>query len=385
MAKKLLIEGWRGINHSYAMVNQYQLLELKKQPIELYHHDAPFYKKNWSLSQNFCGFNSISFQEIGSIPALPANIKADIIYRISYPFNLTIASSQALFVYGTTEYQNLSREMFYVDDGSVAYKNFPVTIVTPSNWSKEGFLKVGFRENQVKVVPHGVDLSVFKPISSELRNQYRGLLGAGGESFVILTVGAMTKNKGVDILLDVYIRLKKRHPNIKLVLKDQSNLYGFSANELVSIYCKEKNIDPTTKDMVDAISGIVCITENLDLNQLNGLYNAADCYASPYRAEGFNLPPLEAASSGCPIIVTKGGSTDDYVDPSFAFTIESKKKHHDGNCFLEVDIESLEEQIESLIHQKMSSLNVEIARQFLLKNFSWEAVCNKLTHSMGLL
>ena len=301
MAEKLLIEGWRGINHSYAMVNQYQLLELKKHPVELYHHDAPFYKKNWSTSQNFCGFNSDAFQQIQSIPSLPPNIKADATYRISFPYNLTPAKSDRLFVFGTTEYQNLTKDMFCLE-GSALYKDLPLTIITPSNWSKEGFLKSGFKVDQVKVVPHGVDLSTFRPIRSELRDQYRGLLGASGESFVILTVGAMTNNKGVDILLDAYIRLKKKYPHIKLVLKDQSNLYGFSANDLVSIYCKEKNIDPTTKDIVNAISGIVCIAENLDLNQLNGLYNAADCYVSPYRAEGFNLPPLEAAASGLSLI-----------------------------------------------------------------------------------
>ena len=29
-SKNLLIEGWRGINHSYAMINQYQIRELLK-------------------------------------------------------------------------------------------------------------------------------------------------------------------------------------------------------------------------------------------------------------------------------------------------------------------------------------------------------------------
>jgi len=29
-SQNLLIEGWRGINHSYAMINQYQIRELLK-------------------------------------------------------------------------------------------------------------------------------------------------------------------------------------------------------------------------------------------------------------------------------------------------------------------------------------------------------------------
>ncbi|KAJ3024471.1 hypothetical protein HDV00_000914 [Rhizophlyctis rosea] len=48
------------------------------------------------------------------------------------------------------------------------------------------------------------------------------------------------------------------------------------------------------------------------------LYNAADCYISPYTAEGFNLPVLEALACGIPVVVTKGGPTDDFTCPEVA-------------------------------------------------------------------
>jgi len=54
------------------------------------------------------------------------------------------------------------------------------------------------------------------------------------------------------------------------------------------------------------------------------LYQAADAYVSPYLAEGFNLPVLEAAACGLPVICTKGGPTDDFTHPDFALQIESK-------------------------------------------------------------
>ena len=80
----------------------------------------------------------------------------------------------------------------------------------------------------------------------------------------------------------------------------------------------------------------------MDLSTLNELYNITDCYVSPYRAEGFNLTPLEAAASGTPIIVTKGGSTDDYFNPKFGLQIDSKVIN-DGN------ITSLRPNIESIV------------------------------------
>jgi glycosyltransferase involved in cell wall biosynthesis len=54
------------------------------------------------------------------------------------------------------------------------------------------------------------------------------------------------------------------------------------------------------------------------------LYQLADAYVSPYRAEGFNLPVLEAAACGIPIICTGGGPTDDFVTEEFARQIDSR-------------------------------------------------------------
>ena len=46
--KTLCIEGWRGVNHSFAMVNQNQILEMLKLPgWEIYHRDAPYFLPHW--------------------------------------------------------------------------------------------------------------------------------------------------------------------------------------------------------------------------------------------------------------------------------------------------------------------------------------------------
>ncbi len=43
-------------------------------------------------------------------------------------------------------------------------------------------------------------------------------------------------------------------------------------------------------------------------------------------AEGFNLTPLEAAACGTQIVVTKGGSTDDYFQECMGYQIDSFEK-----------------------------------------------------------
>jgi len=374
MNKKILVEGWRGINHSYAMVNQYQLLELKKFNIHLYHKDLPFYNRDWDTQKNFCGFGAEAIGQLNSIPSMENTALADITYRIGYPYRLYPASNNKLFVFGTSEYQTINEDMIFREAKACEYKNFPGTIITPSNWSKVGFLNAGFREERVRVIPHGVDLNIFRPLNPDLRNKYRTLLGADKDSFIILSLGAMTANKGIDILFSAYIELQKKHPQLKLALKDQSNLYGFTANDLLNLYCRERNINLSSSEAQNIISGIVLISENLNLEQLNGLYNAADCYVSPYRAEGFNLPPLEAAAAGIPIIVTRGGSTDDYVNNSFASQIESTLKTDGKTSYLEPNLESLIDKIKLHMESKNKELDLQNGLKIIGEKFSWGAV-----------
>ena len=377
MSKKLLIEGWRGINHSYAMVNQYQMLALAKLGIDFCHHDLPFFNPNWNQDQNFCGFDEAAISRLNEIKTYTDQDQIDATYRISFPYRLYPSKSDHLFVFGTSEYQSVTDDMIFDDGLKIKNADRPLTIITPSNWSKVGFLKAGFRDEQVKVIPHGVDQSIFKPLEDEVRDQYRNALGSNKDTFVILSVGAMTANKGIDLLLGAYLQLKPKYPQIKLVLKDQSNLYGISANDVINQYCTSNGINLSSNEMRDAVQGFFVISQNLNLNQLNGLYNAADCYVSPYRAEGFNLTPLEAAAAGTPIIVTKGGSTDDYVDESFATQIASKMRLENGMSFLEPSLESLVEKIANQINRKSIDINIKARQTFINQTFTWESIAKK--------
>jgi glycosyltransferase involved in cell wall biosynthesis len=250
-------------------------------------------------------------------------------------------------------------------------------VVTPSNWSKIGFLKAGFDESRVKVVPHGVNKKIYKPISVLRRKQFRDALKLSDEDFLILSLGAMTQNKGIDILIAAFATLKEKYPHLKLALKDSSNLYGIRINDILKdLY---KNNPKLASENIS--KSIISMSDNLTQSQLNGLYGAADCYASPYRAEGFNLSPLEAAASGTPILITKGGSTDDYFHESFALNIESVLHKAGEVTYLQPSLDSLIEQLSVLIEGKAIRLNNTFAQQFIEKNFTWGVAVSKLLES----
>ena len=141
----------------------------------------------------------------------------------------------------------------------------------------------------------------------------------------------MTVNKGVEVLIAAYGMLKKKHKNLKLILKDQSNLYEWKADfPMKKVFESEFHKIFNDKMYKD----IIVISENLNFDQLRNIYSITDCYVSPYKAEGFNLTPLEAAACGTQIVVTNGGSTDDYFDDCMGFKIESKEKNLNNNIYL---------------------------------------------------
>ena len=82
----ILIEGWRGINHSYALVNQWQIKELIKLS-NLSFKDIPYFNENWSSKKNDSGLKDEVKNIVNGIQPPLKNIKYDVTYRISAPFN----------------------------------------------------------------------------------------------------------------------------------------------------------------------------------------------------------------------------------------------------------------------------------------------------------
>ena len=372
----ILIEGWRGINHSYALVNQWQINELIKSS-NISFKDVPFSNKNWNSEKNDSGLKDEIKNIINQIKPPSKDIAYDITYRISGPFNFDKKfSSKVMFVFATTEYRNLTEEFYINCDPDMLGKEENFFIHTPSNWSKKGFLSAGFRDDQVVVVPHGVDLNTFSLISQEEKKKIRNKYKIKYDDFVLTNISAMTVNKGVEVLIAAYGMLKKKHKNLKLILKDQSNLYEWKVDfPMKKVF--ESEFNQKNKIFNDEMyKDIIVISENLDFDQLRDIYSITDCYVSPYKAEGFNLTPLEAAACGTQIVVTDGGSTDDYFDDCMGFKIESKEKNLNNNIFLSPKIDSLIDILNSIINK--TDDKKEIRSKLVRKNFSWESVVKKL-------
>ena len=94
----ILIEGWRGINHSFSLVNQWQIIELLKTS-NIYFKDVPFISDLWNKKDNSSGFENNIENLINKIPEANPNQDIDITYRISCPFDLVKTLNQNYYLF----------------------------------------------------------------------------------------------------------------------------------------------------------------------------------------------------------------------------------------------------------------------------------------------
>ena len=371
--RSLLVQGWTGINHSYAMVNQYQLIELvKDSSLNLFTQEMSLFDQRWSKEKNGSGFSDTEMSLLANIRPY-AGDAVDAIYRIHTPNTLENSPAKVI-TFLVTEF-GLDKKNFteaasietYVDNGNL--------IATPSNWSRDRIIDFGFNADSVFVVPHGVDPNKFFALGESGRLAARSALDYTNDDVIFLNVGAPIWNKGMDLVIQAFFAARKTNKNIRLLIKDQQALYGLSAIGMIKTLLSEGKIELDN----DSVESIRVLPQTLSIEQLRSLYNVADYYLSPYRAEGFNLPVIEAIACGTKVIVTEGGATDDFCDANTSIKIPSRLRTNElisgtrVGAYLDPDLEALT-QIMLTCMPKKSGFDTGMAfgRADLLEQFSWK-------------
>ncbi|HEX4475153.1 MAG TPA: glycosyltransferase family 4 protein [Polyangiaceae bacterium] len=144
-----------------------------------------------------------------------------------------------------------------------------------SQWTKQSFVEdYGCREEDVVVIPPGIDLDQFTPGN---RNH---------ELPRILFVGGDFARKGGDLLLKVF----------------RQRLRGKAELELV-----------TRTDLPEEPGVRVYRNVQANSDELRALYGSSDVFALPTRADCYSLVCMEALASGLPIVATRIGGIPDMV------------------------------------------------------------------------
>jgi glycosyltransferase involved in cell wall biosynthesis len=180
---------------------------------------------------------------------------------------------------------------------------------TPSEYSRQSFVRAGLSPELVQVIPNGVDLEHFSPDGPAYP-----LPTSKGTIF--LFVGGTIYRKGIDLLLEAFGAAFSAADDVALVIK------GFGGATVYRGMTGEDRI-AAFRDQPNAPE-VVLLNGDLAFDEIPSLYRAADCIVQPYRGEGFCLPALEALACGKPVIVTAGGPTDDFATDACAWQVLSR-------------------------------------------------------------
>ena len=314
MVSRLLFEGWRFIPHSFALVAQsHCLCLLQRSDIKLRFVDLPFYRDDWRRTRGI--FTPAQEEALRALPAPDTAFVPEVTYtlRPERPeFSAPLFGRR--FSFATAEYRILTEENRNKLP-SAAKVPPSVNVVTPSRWAALAFERFGMPPERIHVVPHGIDPEVFHP-DAAAREATRRTLGMT-DAFVYMSVGAMSWNKGLDVLLAAFARVAQTSPQARLFLKGADGLYPSRE------YVQEVAGDLPTRARELVAERLIYDGGTYPARMMADLMRAADVYVSPYRAEGFNMPVLEAVACGVPVICTAGGPTDEFTDESFAHRIRS--------------------------------------------------------------
>jgi glycosyltransferase involved in cell wall biosynthesis len=180
-----------------------------------------------------------------------------------------------------------------------------------THYVRDVYVESGVPAERVHVVPLGVRVDHFRPDRAPyaLETQKRCRF---------LFVGGTIWRKGIDVLLNAYVRGFRRQDNVCLVIKDMG----------VGTFYQGQTAEARIGELqaqADAPK-IEYINHSLSDDELAGLYTACSVIVHPYRGEGFGLPIAEAMASGVPAIVTGLGAALDFCTPDNAYLVPAYKR-----------------------------------------------------------
>ena len=217
-------------------------------------------------------------------------------------------------------------------------------------------VQCGFREVDVHVIPHGIDLTDFDNIdSSKIKNAQERFIS--NDKVNILFATTVTPHKGVEYLVKAAnILINKHGLDIRFILAGETNI-DEEFVEKIQRYIERNGLTEN-----------VIFTGFLPYEDLKALYLLSDIFVYPLLGYGgVAICLLEAMTASLPIIATNiGGLSTQVKDGWNGFLVEPRNEKQ-----LADKIRYLVENDE--IRKEMG----ENSRKLVEEEFSWEKIAEK--------
>lgn len=192
------------------------------------------------------------------------------------------------------------------------YLHYFSSILAISDGIAEDYLNYGFLPAQVHMQMNAIDTDLFKPLADPVAlHSLRHSFKLPSDSFVLLFTGSLIHRKGVDLLIEAFIEVAQKAPNLFLWLvgpKDQAENPSMDKAFVTSL--KQKVAEAGLSDRV-RFQGLIA-----DRHTLAEAYQAADIFVFPSRKEGLPNVVLEAMACGLPIIASDLPGLKNVIKPN---------------------------------------------------------------------
>lgn len=308
----------------------------------------------WSYAINF-GMMKFLFDNIDEYDIVNSHyylfIESDIVSFLSkikkIPFILTIHRSFSAFEASNAIYL-IFKKLYDLSMGKFTLNTAKkIIVLTPE--IKDEFLNLGISEEKIIIIPNGIDLEIFSPrVKSE-----KIMEELGKPNKIVLSVGRLEKQKGMQYIIGAIPEICKVFPNTKFVFVGED--WGYK-NELIR---QSLEINVANK----------CIfTDNLEREKLVNLYVNADVFVLPAIGEGFGLVALESIACGTPVVLLDSDALKHILSEIGGNRLNKSK-----------DISGQIAQYAIKIFQSPNIMvDVEKQRKILEKNYFWPAIVVKL-------
>ena len=186
-----------------------------------------------------------------------------------------------------------------------------------SSWAKDvAIANLTLKEDQIIVVPLGVDLDIFNNTTQLINNS---------EKTIFFNCGKWEIRKGHDVIPEIFSKAFTEDDNVELWMM---NFNPFLKPEEVSAW---KNLYIKSK-----LGSKIKFIDRVETHEeVYNIMSKTDCGIFPARAEGWNLELLEMLACGKHVITTNYSAHTEFCDKNNALLIDIDKKEmaYDGQWF----------------------------------------------------
>jgi glycosyltransferase involved in cell wall biosynthesis len=216
--------------------------------------------------------------------------------------------------------------------------------IAVSNYVRTTIAHFTGEPEKIRIVPNGVDGSVFTPLEN----------GTKPNLNQILYVGFINFNKGIDILLKAMPQVIQHRPEVKLVLVGGS-IYR-------NAQLQEQRLHQMAHEL--GLDGHVEFTGPKLPTEVSHYMRESAVLVLPSRFEAFGSVKVEALACGTPVVATRSGGPEDILNEKVGLLVPKENPEALASAIVQ-------------ILERREEYGATAIRDYALKNFSWQVIARQ--------